>query len=266
MITAGVDVGSLSTKAIIMDNEEVLTSSIILTMPDSEASARMVMDQALQQAKLGLSDIQYIIGTGYGRVNIPFADGTVTEISCHAKGAQAQNANVRTILDMGGQDCKAIRCDQTGRVLNFVMNDKCAAGTGRFLERIAAAINCPLDQIGSLSLLGVNRDLPISTTCAVFAEADILKLIRNGNKINDILAGAFDSLVHRIQAMLGRVGVESILCISGGVGKNIGMVRLLEKNLGREVFLPADPQLVGAFGAALIARDRFKSKEVKSVF
>jgi (R)-2-hydroxyacyl-CoA dehydratese activating ATPase len=260
MITAGVDVGSLSTKAIIMDDGEVVASAIILTMPDSEASARMVMDKALQQAKLSLSDMQYIVGTGYGRVNIPFANGTVTEISCHAKGAQAQNANVRTILDMGGQDCKAIRCDRMGRVVNFVMNDKCAAGTGRFLERIAAVINCPLDQIGSLSLQGVNKDLPISTTCAVFAEADILKLIRNGKEINDILAGAFDSLVRRIQGLLGRVGVEYALCISGGVGKNIGIVKLLERNLGMEVFLPADPQLVGAFGAALIALDRLKSQ------
>ena len=261
MITAGVDVGSLSTKAIIMDDGEVLASAIILTMPDSEASARMVMDKALQQAKLSLSDMQFIVGTGYGRVNIPFANGTVTEISCHAKGAQAQNANVRTILDMGGQDCKAIRCDQIGRVVNFVMNDKCAAGTGRFLERIAAVIKRPLDQIGSLSLQGVNKDLPISTTCAVFAEADILKLIRNGEEINDILACAFDSLVRRIQGLLGRVGVEYALCISGGVGKNIGIVKLLERNLGMEVFLPADPQLVGAFGAALIALDRFKSKK-----
>jgi (R)-2-hydroxyacyl-CoA dehydratese activating ATPase len=263
MITAGIDVGSLSTKAVIMKNGEELGNSIILTIPDSEASARMAMEKVLQKSNLGLSDIQYIIGTGYGRVNIPFANGTVTEISCHAKGAQVQNVNVRTILDMGGQDCKAIRCDEKGKVMNFVMNDKCAAGTGRFLERIAATINCHLDQLGPRSLQGVNRNLPISGTCAVFAEGDILKLIRRGQNLNDILAGALDSLVRRIQGLLGRVGVEEVLCISGGVAKNIGIVKRLEENLGMEVFLPADPQLVGAFGAALIALDRFKSQTHK---
>ncbi len=261
MITAGIDVGSSSTKAIILDDGEVLASSIILTTPDSEESAKSVMDKTLQQAKLSLSDIQYIVGTGYGRVNIPFANQTLTEISCHAKGAQAQDANVRTILDMGGQDCKAIRCDGMGRVVNFAMNDKCAAGTGRFLERIAAAINCPLDLIGLRSLQGVNKDLPISTTCAVFAEADILKLIRDGKEINDILACAFDSLVHRIEGLLSRVGVEYSLCISGGVGKNIGIVKRLEKHFKGEIFLSAEPQLVGAFGAALIAMDRFKARK-----
>lgn len=257
MISAGVDVGSLSTKAVIMEDGKELASAVILTTPDSEASARLALDKALKAAGLTLSDIGHIIGTGYGRVNIPFANATVTEISCHARGAQAQNKAVRTILDMGGQDCKAIRCDHMGRIVNFAMNDKCAAGTGRFLERIAMAVNSPLDQIGSQSLAGQNRNHPISATCAVFAEADILKLIRNGKDIEDILAGAFDSLVRRIQGLLGRVGIEPILCVSGGVGKNVGIVRRLERNLGMEIFLPEDPQLVGAFGAALIALDRF---------
>ena len=260
MLTAGIDVGSLSTKVAIMKDGETLGTSIILTMSDSQASAELAMEKALQNLGLDLSDIRYIIGTGYGRVNIPFANGTVTEISCHAKGAQAQNNNVRTILDMGGQDCKAIRCDSKGKVKNFAMNDKCAAGTGRFLERIAVAINCPLDQIGPRSLQGVNRNLPISGTCAVFAESDILKLIRKGNNLNDILASAFDALVRRIAGLLGRVGVEEVLCISGGVAKNIGIVKRLEKELGIEVSLPADPQLVGAFGAALIALDRLKQR------
>ena len=146
MLTAGIDVGSLSTKVAIMKDGETLGTSIILTMSDSQASAELAMEKALKNLRLDLSDIRYIIGTGYGRVNIPFAHGTVTEISCHAKGAQAQNNNVRTILDMGGQDCKAIRCDSKGKVKNFAMNDKCAAGTGRFLERVAAAVNRPLDK------------------------------------------------------------------------------------------------------------------------
>jgi len=260
MITAGIDVGSLSTKAVIMKNGEVLTSSIILTTPDSEESAKMVMSQALNQATLKLEDIRYIVGTGYGRVNIPFANSTVTEISCHARGAQAQNKNVRTILDMGGQDCKAIRCDSRGRVVNFAMNDKCAAGTGRFLERVAAAVGYPLDQIGPLSLQGTGKELQISPTCAVFAEMDILKLMRMKEEIADILGSAFESLVRRLQGLLGRVGVESTLCISGGVGKNVGIVKRLERNLKMEVFLPSDPQLVGAYGGALIGLEKLDNQ------
>lgn len=258
MITAGIDVGSLSTKVVIMKNGEVIGKSIILTLPDSELSASTVLEKALQELNLNMSDLQYIIGTGYGRVNIPFANGTATEISCHAKGAHAQNSNVRTILDMGGQDCKAIRCDKNGKVVNFVMNDKCAAGTGRFLESIAVTIGFPLDELGPRSLLGHNKNLLISDTCAVFAGNDILKLIRRGHDLNDILAGALDALVRRIQNLLNRVGVEEVLCISGGVAKNIGIVQRLEQNLGVKVFLSADPQLVGAFGGALIALDRVK--------
>lgn len=252
MITAGIDVGSLSTKAAIVKDGKLIGSGVVLTTPDTDASAENSMKKALQQSGLTGNDILHVTGTGYGRVNIVFANKTMTEIACHAKGANAQNDMVRTILDMGGQDCKAIRCDEKGRVVNFVMNDKCAAGTGRFLERIAALIDCSLDELGPLSLQGENKHLPISTTCAVFAEEDIRKLIRAGEDVNTILASAFDSLVVRIQALLGRVGTEETLCVSGGVAKNIGIVTRLEKNLGLKIFTPIDPQIIGAFGAALI--------------
>ncbi len=264
MITAGIDVGSLSTKTVIMRNGRELGNSLILTMPDSESSARTVLEKALQHLKMSRCDIDCIIGTGYGRINIPFVNGTVTEISCHARGAQALNPRVRTILDIGGQDSKAIRCDEKGKVVNFVMNDKCAAGTGRYLERIAATINCPLEELGPRSLLGVNKNFPISNTCAVFAEGDILKLIRRGKDINDILAGAFNSLVRRIRNLLDRVGIEEVLCISGGVAKNTGIVKRLEITLGMEAFLAPEPQLVGAYGAALIALDRLNAKKAKN--
>lgn len=258
MFTAGIDVGSLSTKVVIMEDGRMLGSWLMLTQSDSEVSARIALEKTLQKLNMSQNHLDYIIGTGYGRVNIPFANKTITEISCHARGAQAQNVNVRTILDMGGQDCKAIRCDKEGRVANFVMNDKCAAGTGRFLERIAATIDSPLDAIGPRSLLGRNKNLPISSTCAVFAEGDILKLIRKGSDLNDILASAFDSLVRRIQGLLSRVGMEEVLCVSGGVAKNIGIVKRLERNLGVTIFIPEEPQLIGAFGAALIAVDKLK--------
>lgn len=252
MITAGIDVGSLSTKAVIVADGKPVGSGIVLTSPDTEASAANSMNKALQQSDLARNDILHVTGTGYGRINISFADKTTTEIACHAKGANAQNGLVRTILDMGGQDCKAIRCDEQGRVVNFVMNDKCAAGTGRFLERIADLIDCSLEELGPMSLQGVNKHLPISSTCAVFAEEDIRKLIRAGEDVNAILAGAFDSLAIRIQALIDRVGTEETLCFSGGVAKNVGIVTRLEKSLGLKIFIPIDPQIIGAFGAALI--------------
>ena len=255
-LVCGIDVGSLSTKAVVLDDGQIFASAIELTLPDSEASANLVLKNIFRKTDICIYDFRYIVGTGYGRVNIPFANKTITEITCHARGAHALHEKVRTILDIGGQDCKAIRCDHVGRVVNFAMNDKCAAGTGRFLERIAAAVNSPLDQIGELSLQGVNKSLAISSTCAVFAESDILKMIRNDEKVNDILAGAFDALIKRLLSLLGRVGVEEELCISGGVGKNIGIVKRLEKKLRTNIFLPPDPQLVGAYGAALIAFDQ----------
>ena len=260
MLTAGIDVGSLSTKAVLLNNGEELGSSLIFTLPDSSASAKVALEKVLQKVNLERADLDYIVGTGYGRINIPFANSTMTEISCHARGAQANNRSIRTILDIGGQDCKAIRCDEKGKIVNFVMNDKCAAGTGRFLERIASTMSFSIEEIGPRSLLGVPQNAPISNTCAVFAEGDILKLIRKGLELNDILASAFDSLIRRIQGLLSQVGVERILCVSGGGAKNVGVIKRLESNLGMKVFIPPEPQLVGAYGAALIAMDRIHLK------
>ena len=256
MIVAGIDIGSLSAKAVIMENGKIRAWSIIRTRPDSSDSAVTVMDSTLEKCGLSLKDIAYVVSTGYGRVNVPFSQATITEISCHAKGTNWFFPEVRTILDMGGQDCKAIRCDENGRVIDFAMNDKCAAGTGRYLERVAATLGLGLEQIGPLSLETVEGPLSISSTCAVFAQNDIIKLMREGRQVNDILAGATDAIVDRISALLERVGVEEDLCISGGVAKNIGVVKRLEEKLGLKARIAPEPQVVGAIGAALFARDR----------
>lgn len=261
MIVGGIDVGSLSTKALIMENEKIKGWSLIFTGPDSAESAKNALDIALKEAKVSLDEVQYMVATGYGRVNVPFAQNTVTEISCHARGSHWLFPDVRTILDMGGQDCKAIRCDENGNLISFFMNDKCAAGTGRYLERVAAVLGVELGQIGPLSLHGINGPLEISGTCVVFAESDIMKLMREGNHRNDILAGAADAIVGKIIALLERVGVERELCVSGGVAKNVGVVSRLEKKFGLKAFIAFEPQIVGALGAALFAADKLADQK-----
>jgi predicted CoA-substrate-specific enzyme activase len=256
MIVAGVDIGSLSSKTVIMENGRIAGWSIGLTGANSQESASAVMVTALKQCGLSLNDISYVVATGYGRVNVPFAQATLTEISCHAKGSNWLFPEVRTVLDMGGQDCKAIRCDERGRVIDFVLNDKCAAGTGRYLERVAAALEISLEQFGPLSLQPVEGALPVSDFCAVFAERDVIDLMRQGKHINDILAGAADSVAGRVIALLKQVGIQEPLCISGGIAKNVGVVRRIEQRLGLKARIAAEPQIVGALGGALFAAER----------
>ena len=239
-----------------MENGKIRAWSIIRTRPDSSDSAVTVMDSTLEKCGLSLKDIAYVVSTGYGRVNVPFSQATITEISCHAKGTNWFFPEVRTILDMGGQDCKAIRCDEKGRVREFVMNDKCAAGTGRYLERAAATLNLDLDQIGPLSLEPKEGPLHVSEFCAVFAERDINVLMRGANNLNDILAGVHDAIARRVRILLKQVGVEEELSISGGVAKNIGVLKRLEEEFGLKAMIAPEPQIVGAIGASLFARDR----------
>jgi predicted CoA-substrate-specific enzyme activase len=257
MIVGGIDIGSLSAKALILQDGQIIRGwGLVLTGPDPVDSASRVMDMALKEAGISASEVEYIVSTGYGRVNVPFAQSSKTEISCHARGSHWLFPSVHTILDMGGQDCKAIRCNENGDINNFAMNDKCAAGTGRYLERVAAALNFRLDEIGERSLQPIGETVPVTSTCVVFAESDMLRLIREGKYVANILAGTMDAIVERVIALLERVGIEPDLCISGGVAKNIGVVRRLEKKLGLKAFIAHEPQIVGALGAALFASDQ----------
>ena len=256
MFVAGVDIGSLSANAVIMDDDRILSWSNILTGPDSEGTGWSVIGEALRTAGLRLDDVKYTVSTGYGRLVMPFAQSSVTEISCHARGTHWFFPQVRTILDMGGQDCKAIRCDDSGKMVNFLMNDKCAAGTGRYLERIAATVRVRLDEVGQLSLAIVDEPAQIESFCSVYAQLDVMVLLREGKHINDILAGACDALTRRIVTLLERITVEADFSISGGVAKNIGVVKRLENRLGLKAYIAFEPQIVGALGAALFARDR----------
>ncbi len=254
MITAGIDTGSSSAKAVIIEDSKIISSSIIPTGPNSTETARQVLEEALSTNGVSMKDIKYVVSTGYGRINVPFAQKNITEISCHARGVVAVFPKARTILDMGGQDCKAIRCDEQANVLNFLMNDKCAAGTGRYLERIATTLNIPIQDIGPLSLQTVEGPAPISSFCTVFAQGDVISLLRQGKHINDILAGVCEALTERIQTLIRRIGLVEDFSISGGIAKNIGVVKRLERNLGVKAYIAPEPQIIGALGAALFAQ------------
>ena len=255
MFVAGIDIGSRGSKAVIMEDSRMVSSSICETGPESSKTARFTIDEALNGTGLSLEDIGYVVATGYGRILVPFAKANVSEISCHARGANWYFPSVRTILDMGGQDCKAINCDENGRVTNFIMNDKCAGGTGRFLEVIADVLQVPLDEIGDLSLKST-QDVTFSTVCAVFARSEALALLRKGVSRCDILAGLHDAIAVRCLNLLKRIVIDKDFTVTGGISKNIGMVEKIKNKVGLEPVLAPDPQIIGALGAALFAREK----------
>jgi predicted CoA-substrate-specific enzyme activase len=260
VITAGIDIGSSTAKAVILQENRIIAHSILPTGADSAGSAQKALDGALGGAAgVSQADIQYIVGTGYGRLIIPFATETVTEISCHARGAAWLFPTVRTVVDMGGQDCKAIRCDGNGKLINFAMNDKCAAGTGRFLELMAKVLDLPLEEFGRLSLQSKNA-IRINSTCAVFGRSEVTALLRQGKDKTAVIAGLHAAVAGRVFTLLRRVGIQPDFAITGGIAKNMGVVRRLEEMAGVKTLLPEEPQIVGALGAALFAQDRIRNK------
>ena len=252
--------GSLSAEAAIFVDDNLESYSLIRTGPDSAETALMALNAALEKTDILQQDIEFTVATGYGRVIVPFADRNITEISCHAKGAHYFRASTRTILDMGGQDCKAIRCDENGKAINFIMNDKCAAGTGRAMEVMASLLQIQLEEIGARSLKIDTDPVKISNTCVIFAKSEVLSMMREGVAINEILAGLCDSVAERVKTLVQRVGIEDDFVISGGISKNLGVVKRLEQKLDVCAHIPEEPQIVGAVGAALFAMDLLKAK------
>ena len=256
MIFAGVDVGSMSAEAVLLKDNKIIASSILVVKPNPVVSATEVMEAALREAGIRLDDIAFCVSTGYGRERIPFARHNISEISCHGKGANWANPKVRTIIDVGGQDCKAIRVDEAGDLKDFVMNDKCAAGTGRFLEGIAKTFGVHVSELGRLALEGTDP-VPISSICTVFTQFDVMVHLGEGRTMEDVALGVADTLATRINRLVSKVGIEDEVCVTGGVAKNTAVVKALERVIGREVCeLAIDPQIVGALGAALFARER----------
>jgi len=265
MISAGVDVGSVSSQAVIMVDGQPYAFSNMRTGSDSPNSARNAMDWALENTGMTLDDIHYIVGTGYGRVNVPFANRAITEIACHARGGNMMyGPTVRTILDMGGQDCKAIRCDQRGKVTNFLMNDKCAAGTGRGMEVFADLLAVSIEEVGELSLDVEEEPPPVSSTCVVFAKSEATSLLREGWSKKKVLAAYCSAMAHRVVSLLERIGVEEDFAITGGIAKNSGVINRLEKELKiKSLKSKHDTQIAGALGAALFAKTLMEKQRKK---
>jgi (R)-2-hydroxyacyl-CoA dehydratese activating ATPase len=262
---AGVDVGSTQTKAVLIDEAGAIVGrSLVMTGANVIKAAETAFAEALAAADVREEEVEYVVGTGYGRYKVTFGNTQVTEISCHGRGAVHLFPATRTVVDMGGQDTKAIRVSPTGEIVDFCMNDKCAAGTGRFLGAVAAALDVPLSELGPLAL-GSDKPVKISTTCTVFAESEVLAWLGRGKKVEDILLGVHRSMVSRSIGLMRRVGIEREVTFTGGVTKNVGMVRELNTALGFEVNVSDDAHFMGAIGAALFARDRIIGRRAASL-
>jgi predicted CoA-substrate-specific enzyme activase len=277
VLTMGIDIGSRSSKCVILDDGKLLTYGSIESGPNIVKTAQAVVDAAVHRRTslwgeyrmplpdvkvdhLKIEDMACIVSTGYGRAIVPFAHKNVTEISCHCRGAQWFVPGVSTVLDVGGQDSKGIRVGEKGDVADFVMNDKCAAGTGRFMEIVAEALRVPLAEIGPLSLQSTKL-LPFSSTCAAFGRGAAVTMRKEGQSKEDILNGLHEAIAGRVMPLVKKVGIADKFVVSGGIGRNVGLVKKIEARLdGLKVNLPQEPMIVGAMGAALFALDRARKQ------
>jgi len=251
---AGIDLGSTMTKAAVLDEDgQVIASVVNHTGAEHRRLANRVMEEALTRAGLSIEDMSFIVATGYGRINVPFADRQITELTCHARGVASFFPKVSLAIDIGGQDAKGLKV-RKGKLIDFVMSDKCAAGTGRFLEVITDALGVKIEDLGSISQ-GSTQKVSVSSTCTVFAQQEVVNHLSDGVPLADVVAGLHDAIASRVAAMARRLKVQPDVVFTGGVAKNEGVVKALEESLGCEVFVPEKPLLSGAIGAALIARD-----------
>ncbi|MDP7007186.1 MAG: acyl-CoA dehydratase activase [Candidatus Poseidoniia archaeon] len=261
-LAAGVDVGSTQTKAVIINEDlKIIGRALIDTGANVVQAAEKAYFKALNESKRREEEVAYVIGTGYGRYKVTFGNTQVTEISCHGRGAVHMYPETRTVLDMGGQDTKAISVSEIGEIVDFCMNDKCAAGTGRFLGAASMALDIPLNELGPTALKS-KKPVKISTTCTVFAESEVLSWLGKGKKIEDILLGVHQSISSRSLALLRRVGFNDEITFTGGVAKNIGMVEVLTAGLGMKMNVSDESHYMGALGAALFAMDHIMESRI----
>lgn len=253
MRVVGIDIGSLTAKAVVLEGGEIIASSLIKAGPCPSASAEDVLKRCLDEGEILSSSIECCCATGYGRLTIPFADFNMSEISCHGMGAFWSNNNIRTIIDIGGQDCKVVVIDENGMVTDFIMNDKCAAGTGRTLEILSKTIGVPFELLGDRAAKS-RRILPLTNKCSIFMEVEVMELMQRGKKTADIANALTSAIAKRVVSLAGSVEVADGICITGGVSKNKSVVRHIEKSLNTALLdLTIDPQLAGAVGAAVFA-------------
>lgn len=252
MITAGVDIGAKTSKVVILKDKKIIGKGIATTGLDQEASANEAFDQALKQAGIKLEDIEKIVATGVGKDEVRNAQATITEVGAAAKGAIFLNPDVRTVIDVGGEEGRGIKCTEKGMAADFAINEKCAAGAGAFTEAMARALERPLEEFAKLSLKST-KSIPMNAQCAVFAESEVVSLIHAKIPHEDISRAVHDSIADRIISMVRRVGIEKEVMLIGGVGYNVGFVDSLNRGLKLEVIVPEGPEFVGALGAALKA-------------
>lgn len=261
-IVAGVDIGSTTTKAVILQDNKIAATGITMTGADCDDAAETAVNEALKKAELKREQIEYIVSTGYGRRAINFGNKAITEISANAKGAiylGSTEGKIKSIIDIGGQDTKAIILDEEGKIINFVMNDKCAAGTGRFLDVIARSLEEPIENFIKLSLESTSP-ATINSTCTVFAESEVISLVSKKVSKQDIAAGIHKSIGKKVADMSKAAGIKPLVFFDGGGAKNIALKKAIEKELGYEIYVPESPQLVVALGAAIIAEEKMTKK------
>ena len=253
MLTIGLDIGSITTKIAVMNGNELLYTTVSFTGYNAEKAWRNLFKETLDRLQIKESSVDRIVATGYGRSCVSVASKTVTEIKCHAEGARFYKGDAQSVIDIGGQDSKFIRIDKDGNVADFVMNDKCAAGTGRFLEVMARAMEIDLNDFGKLSLRA-RKPSSISSMCTVFAESEVISLIAKGESRENIIAGIHNSIANRLQSMINRSGIAQPAILTGGVAQNIGIQTALEKKLKIKLLVPKTAQVNGAIGAAILAQ------------
>jgi predicted CoA-substrate-specific enzyme activase len=253
VFVCGVDIGAATAKAVILKEDTMLSFSITPTGSDVLRAAKSVTQDALQKSGLSMGDLEYVISTGYGRRAVPFRNKAMTEIICHAAGVSWMVPEARTVIDIGGQDSKVIGLGEDSHVSNFIMNDKCAAGTGRFLEVMAGVLDIGINDMGPISLQGQDP-CAISSTCTVFAESEMVTLRAQGKTRENIIAGIHKAMARRVAIMGNTVGFKKEVVFTGGVAKNVGMKKALEEEIKLEIMVPDEPQIMGALGAALLAK------------
>ena len=261
MIVAGIDLGSATGKSVVMRDGEIAGTMVLKSTTNPTNTAELALQGAMKEAGVkSIDQLDSVISTGYGRLKIDCADDNLSEISCHAKGAHWMVPSIRTVIDVGGQDCKVISVSPKGTVLEFKMNDRCAAGTGRFFEAMARALSCGLDGISAVENQG-DDPCQISNQCSVFAESEVVTLVNEGIKLENIISGINASVASRLNSMSRRVGIVNDVALTGGCSKNFGLAAALEAKIKTNIIhLPYDPQIAGALGAAIFASERLDKK------
>lgn len=255
MITAGVDIGAETLKVVILKDGQVLSHSVVLVGIDMKRSTEQALGEALHKAGITVDDLEHVTATGTGRKHAPFAHDQVGEVIADAKGAAWFFPTVRTVIDVGAEESRGVKCDAEGRVLDFARNEKCAAGTGAFVEAMAKALEVKVEEMGELSLLS-REEIPLNVTCVIFAESEVVSLIHSGVNKVDIIRAIHNAIATRTVSMVRRIGIEKDVVFIGGVAKNVGVGALLGKHLGVAPLIPDNPQIVGALGAAIIATEK----------